>query len=185
MPEDARVDTVRSMLLAPSSPPDTTNDQMISTNNRSDSRKKCRRDDSSHARSTTKYASGGQNICMAAFAEITQVSLNTLSQHAHDVSTAMGFAKYTTKHLEARLGKLGASRGAVIAFLKRYAAGHALLCRTGRGSNDTGQVAFLPSDCTKSKVYDDYKLEWKYIIQAAHEEASSQGILSICLHLEL
>lgn len=66
-------------------------------------------------------------------------------------------------------GKFCVNKTAVIGFLKRNGDLNGMLCPTCRGSTDEKSVVVLPSDTTKSDVFNDYEDAWKDSIAAAHE----------------
>lgn len=172
MQEDIRIDAVRMILLALTSPPNCDNTLNIDAGPRVSKRKLDRRI-LDGANCTTTYAMRGQRICRDAFIAITQISSASLQSHGYDVATNEMFSRYHPDRSKSRKGKLGPSSTSIIAFLKRYANLNGLLCPTGKGNTEDECVVVLPSDTTKKQVHEKFVLEYPQLMQAACENTNT------------
>eukprot|EP00171_Calliarthron_tuberculosum_P000913 IDg913t1 len=170
--EDIRIDTVRCMLLALTSPKGHKNSRIQVDTEAYQYRKEKRRRDGSDGYSATMYTLKGVRVCRDYFLSITQISGMTLSRHAVDVSSSPIFERYATNRDKSHYGKLSAQTVTVIAFLYRYKQLHGLMCPSGRGRSTGELVSRLPSDTIKADVYIEYKEAWADIIDAAMTEVN-------------
>lgn len=139
MTEDARIDTVRSILLAVSAPEGSKN----TIYNSGDDRKRARGSSSSF--SSTYYAMRGRKLCRDAFLAITQVSGRTLASHISDVTSTTTFSKYRQDRSKGKLSKLGVNAAAAIKFLETFAEMHGSIDPEGRNSSNARCGYRLPS----------------------------------------
>eukprot|EP00171_Calliarthron_tuberculosum_P023556 IDg23556t1 len=118
MGEDHRIDTVRCILLALTSPPSVTNSHFQVSQV---ARKRVRRFEDDSAYCIAQFVIRGQSLCREAFLAITQISSSALKQHENCVCTKPNFERYRTNRSESHRGKHGANRIAARSFLRRYA----------------------------------------------------------------
>ena len=104
MSEDDRINTIRCMMLALTSPTGMKN--AILNNSRTPAQKHMRRHQNENYHCVTAYSLRGKPECRDAFAAITQVCEQTLSIHSSSVSSAKEFAPYLTRRCESRKDKL-------------------------------------------------------------------------------
>lgn len=176
MKEDDRIDAVRTILLALTAPSDSDN-TILSSFSSSTSNRKLIRGQSQATNCTSAYAMRGKRVCRNAFIAIAQISPRALAFHSKDVSSNTSFTRYKNNLSSSRSGKPGSNRVAAIAFLRHYAEMNGMLCPSGSGNTEDECVRILPSDTTKTDVFEKFKLEWPDIVKAAFESPDSFGSL--------
>jgi len=164
--ETERSNAVRAILLvllAVASPTGDTNELLRCD---SSSRKRTRRTHE-EAYCTTKYCIRRKRVCRAGFAAVVQMHPRTVNRLGKSVTSSEGFHVADGAAKANRKGKLTVQSIVVLAFLKRYGELNAMSCPTGRGSTEDEPIHWLPSETTRSSVYEIYRTEWGGILEGA------------------
>lgn len=176
MDEESRINAVRFILLGLTAPQEYQNDLQAWDPKRGLTRKRRRQEDGvSTFNIKTVYSIKGRRLCRFAFSAIVQVHASTLNKHARVVASAPSVQAYHNNSSNRRLSLHSTQTIVAERFLTKYGERNGLQCPTGRGSREDKPVVWLPSDVTRSKVYEEYRNMWEEMITFVVEERRKEG----------